>query len=265
MEIQSINNFEKEDLRNLFSLAYEDYPYEVQDRFETIYQDAINCNEIHPISFVASDRGQNVGILLAKISEGTVDVRALAVIRSHRKVGVATLMLNQLLIAARKNKLKNIKLEVLTSNKDAFKLYTRMDFYVSHKMYCFQGFIRAKRFENLILNKCFQSTYQTKSGLVDCYISNYHNCNLSIPYEVLDKDQTIGYFCLNENQTEITRIQAISCERSQLERIMYAVSRMNLFLRIINVPDKASVLLEILMNSEMKLYCDQYRMNHELI
>ena len=83
------------------------------------------------LSYVAEENGKIVGYVLAKMGdekgeEATGHITSVAVLRSHRKLGLATLLMQQVEKAMKENYgAKTMTLHVRRSNRAALHLYTQ--------------------------------------------------------------------------------------------------------------------------------------------
>jgi len=99
-------------------------------------------------------RKRIVAILALQEKPETLYISSLAVSPFHRKIGVATYMLNFASILAEKLGKKTLELSVLTVNTSALRLYLR------------SGFIKnKKRRRSIILRKNLQEKRRVKIGM----------------------------------------------------------------------------------------------------
>jgi len=86
-------------------------------------------NDENSLFLVATyEEDQIIGYLVSKIEDSAAHLISLAVLPVHRRLGIATQLLNELTALLHQRSMREIRLEVRPDNAGAIELYVQLDF-----------------------------------------------------------------------------------------------------------------------------------------
>ena len=93
--------------------------------FKSIEEDLLNTNKMY---LIAKNYNLIIGYIACDINSDHADITALLVDKTFRNLSVATTLINHLIFYLEKDSIKEIFLEVRSSNTKAINLYTKLGF-----------------------------------------------------------------------------------------------------------------------------------------
>ncbi len=118
INIMSLDDLEK--IKNILNTDFDDFW-----NYEILKEELTSQNTIY---FVAKIDNEIVGFAGIKIILDEADLMNIVVKKEHRKKGIASSLLNKLIVIAKEKNLKSINLEVNANNLSAINLYKKLNF-----------------------------------------------------------------------------------------------------------------------------------------
>lgn len=118
INIMTLDDLEK--IKNILNTDFDDFW-----NYEILKEELISQNTVY---LVAKIDDEIVGFSGIKIIVDEADLMNIVVKKEHRKKGVASSLLNRLILIAKEKNLKSINLEVNAKNFSAINLYKKFDF-----------------------------------------------------------------------------------------------------------------------------------------
>ena len=118
INIMTLDDLEK--IKNILNTDFDDFW-----SYEILKEELTSQNTIY---FVAKIDDEIVGFSGIKIIVDEADLMNIVVKKEHRKKGIASSLLNKLIVIAKEKNLKSINLEVNTNNISAIYLYKKFNF-----------------------------------------------------------------------------------------------------------------------------------------
>lgn len=152
MIIQTLENCSLEDIVEVFNTAFSDYIISISLTQEQLANKILSDGIRLPYSVGVFEECKLVGFILHALKE--VEGRKIAynagtgIIPSKRRNGLSIDMYNFIFPILIKQQVKEIHLEVITTNERALNLYKKIGFEISREVVCVKGSIQVKQVIN---------------------------------------------------------------------------------------------------------------------
>lgn len=155
------------------------------------------------------------------------------------------------------------KLEVITENKRAIRVYERIGFHISRRVQCFSGDLAIPADEQLLVQPTAWETLRQRPQ-EGKYSWDHTHASLArveeiyVVEEVLDtQGEILGWYVLNPTNGYLAQIESPA---QRWEELFGALRRRTQFLKINNVAEERTKLIQALQSAGLNHTVDQFEM-----
>ncbi|WP_323616440.1 GNAT family N-acetyltransferase [Erysipelothrix rhusiopathiae] len=257
-EIIQLNECTLEELVKVVNDSFKDYAVKIKLTEQQLKNKLESVKANLTYSFGALYQGELVGFII-NATDGSLAYNVMSgVVPDHRRKGVYTQMFDSTITFFSLYGIDTYQLEVLQSNEDAIKLYTRMGFEKTISYACFKGsLIDAVKSPNVETYTGSMSDELSHLWHTDPSFSNKHfNVNEHTTYMI--EDDVAKAFITVSNAGGIRHFGYHKI--SELVELINHVSSIHNVLIINNIDIQSQEIIETLIDLGFDLYMKQFQM-----
>jgi ribosomal protein S18 acetylase RimI-like enzyme len=164
--------------------------------------------------------------------------------------------------------IETCNLEVITQNERAIAVYRRIGFAIVRRLKCFRGELKKASPLNLQLRR-FPPSQINQMPTDSRHLDSWDNCDAAIlageaiyqAYSVYEADRWLGFFVINPASGYLPQCAiAVDAPESAWPKLLAAVESICPTIRINNIDERRTGLIDTLLSAGMENHIDQFEM-----
>ena len=272
MEVRSLAQTPLKEIVDCLSLSFSDYFVQMPDDPAYWKKRWKGARVDYRASYGMFDEGQLVGFMVHGIDfwKGifTAFNTGTGVIPSHRGQKIVQKMYEKAIPELKDRGVQVCALEVIQKNEKAIRAYKGVGFSISRKLKCYRGTISSKN-KNTVQLKKKNLQFFDWDAYQGQHFYSWDHVQMAILlqekhyelYEVAQKQKNIGYFIINPKTGYLAQFDLR--DRAHADHwtlLMEGIAQISTFLKILNVDPVETAKIQLLDNSELDNYINQYEM-----
>ncbi len=269
MKVKNLSHLAFEEIVNCFLEAFADYFVKMPQDITYYKQRWANANVDFNLSYGMFDEERLVGFIIHAIDHRdgllTAYNTGTGVIPGYRGKGITKSIYEFALKDLKQNGIQKSKLEVITKNEIAIRLYQNIGFKICKNYQCFNGSIQSGTIsppllEEISLNNLdwtalpHQQFYSWDNQKASIIKGNYHF------FQVLHDEQPESFFIINPEQNYISQFDVFNNEVHSWDRLFTGIKQISDSIKINNVDDQLTEKITALNKAGIKNVIDQFEM-----
>lgn len=270
MNIQNLSTTPLTEIVACFVEAFKDYVVKMPSDVEYWRKRFRGARADFEMSFAMFDNHKMVGFMI--IGMDTVDGKKIAfntgtgVIEAYRGQKIVDKLYQHALPIYENEGIEIASLEVIQGNDRAIRVYERCGFKIEKSLRCFKGDLTVENNDVEIqkttmaeifkINAPFQANYSwdfVNSGII-LNEASYHS------YFINSNNETIGYFIINPDTGMLAQFECLN-GNSDWNKIMMGIAKVCNTVKMNNVNNERTALVQTLIETGLDNFIDQYEMN----